>query len=121
MFDKYSKYRIIKYNKILQKKLDINFENSIINYQFNFQTAEEILIKLSESDEQFDKYKKYLSELSSEALFCFKYSYHFPENLDLKDNNSKNIFLTKYRGFKLMIIFFHQILIQLILKIELIY
>ena len=97
----YSKYRIIKYNKALQKKFDINFENSIINYQINIKTAEEILLKLSEFDEQFDIKMKHLSNLSFQDLYCLKYSYHFPENLDLEYNNSKNIFLTKYKGFKI--------------------
>ena len=91
----YSKYRFIKYNKALQKKLDINFENSIINYQFNIQTAEEMLLKFSKVK------KENLSNLSFQVLFSFKYSYHFPENLDLKYKNSKNIFLTKYKGFKI--------------------
>ena len=97
----HSKYKIIKYNKMLQKKLDINFENSIINYQINIQTAKEILLKLSKFENQSDKNKIYLPNLSFQALFCLKYSYHFPDNLDLKDNNSKNIFLTKYKGFKI--------------------
>ena len=97
----HSKYKIIKYNKMLQKKLDINFENSIINYQITIQTAKEILLKLSKFENQSDKNKIYLPNLSFQALFCLKYSYHFPENLDLEDNNSKNIFLTKYKGFKI--------------------
>ena len=74
----YSNYRIIKYNKTLQKKLDINFEDSILNYQVKVLPKKEINIK--------------------EYFF---HEYNYPNFL--KDIKGKNIsFLIKYKGFKII-------------------
>jgi len=90
--DDYYLLKLIKYNKKFQKKFEINFEDSIINYQYSFKTKEEIFQnKLSNS-------KSNISYLSLSAILCLKYSYYFPDNI--KENNL-NIFLIKYKGLKI--------------------
>ena len=91
-------YKLIKYNKSMQKKLEINFQESIINYECDIQNKDEILLKISKVNNKLEDNAKYLS---LPALFCLKYSYHFPNNLNLNDKNDKNIFLIKYKGFKI--------------------
>ena len=91
---------MIKYNKNLQKQLDINLEDSIYNYKFCNKTNKEILTSIEDMAEKLNIFKSYnyISTLSFPAKFCLKYSYYFPENINEK---KENFFLTQYKGFKI--------------------
>ena len=67
-------YKIIKYNKKYQKKLNINFEESIINYQYKILSNEDLISSI----------KKFQNQYTQNKL-----------------NINKTIFLVKYRGFKI--------------------
>ena len=93
--------KLIKYNKNLQKKLDIIFEDSIINYKYYIKTKKEKEVDIEE--DIFKKMKKsrdnyYSSGISFSSKFYLRYSYFFPENINEDD---KIIFLIKYKGFKI--------------------
>jgi len=96
------KYKLIKYNKNLQKKLNINFQDSIFNYQYIIKTKNEIMTNIEEMEEKLKSNpSKFipLSFLSFSTRFCIRYSYLLEENLNEKDE--KYIFLIKYKGFKI--------------------
>ena len=90
-------YKIVKYNKTLQNKLNINFEDSIFNYQYVIKTKNDIIQSFEEIQDE-NKYR-YVSELSYSGKFVLKYHYHFEENINDEDINTK--FLIKYKGFKI--------------------
>ena len=92
--------KLIKYNKNLQKQLDINLEDSIYNYKFCIKANKEILTSIEDMTEKLNIFKSYnyISTLSFSAKFCLKYSYYFPGNINEK---KENFFLTKYKGFKI--------------------
>ena len=56
---------------------------------------------MNETENQLNRKMKDISFLSFSAKFCFIYSYHFQEKLNLYDIGNKNIFLIKYKGFKI--------------------
>ena len=95
-------YKLIKYNKNLQKKLNINFEDSIFNYQYIFKTKSEIMSNIEEIEEKIKSISSKFNPmpfLSFSARFCLRYSYLLEGNLNEKDE--KYIFLIKYKGFKI--------------------
>ena len=95
-------YKLVKYNKNLQKKLNINFKDSIFNYQYAIKTKSEITSNLKEMEEKLKSgLSDYIpmSNLSFSVRLCLRYSYSFEENLDEK--GEKYIFLIKYKGFKI--------------------
>ena len=84
--------KLIRYNKNLQKIIDINFENEIINYKYIIKSKEEIEKEIGQKikeEEEFD----YLTN------FCKKYSYFFEENID--DDYENVMLLTQFKGFKI--------------------
>ena len=95
-------YKLVKYNKNIQKKLNINFEDSIFNYQHIIKTKSEIMSNIKEMEEKLksipSKYNP-MSPSSFSVRFCLRYSYLFEESLNEKDEKFK--FLIKYKGFKI--------------------
>ena len=89
----YISHKIIKYNKYLQTKLDINFQDSIFNYQLNYLTKEKIMENIKDIENKY----KYITEISFNAKFRFCYSYN--SQTYLNDICNTNIFLKKYKGF----------------------
>ena len=98
-------YKIIKYNKKLQQRLNINIEGSIFNYNYNFSNKTK-----NEIESDIKKMQKKLNSLppkigfvmryaSFSSKFCLKYSYPFEVNLNEIDKEV--MFLTKYKGFKI--------------------
>ena len=91
-------YKIIKYNKKLQNRLDIsNWKNSIFNYQYIIKTKSDIIESFKKI--QHKKKYKYASDLSYTEKFVLKYSYYLEENIKEEDEEIK--FLIKYKGFKI--------------------
>ena len=92
-------YKIIKYNKYIQNRLNITWENSILKYhcQYTSKTKGEIIQNI-EKMQEIPKYN-YISYLSYTSKFLLKYHYHFSENIDDKDEEIK--FAIKYKGFKI--------------------
>ena len=94
-------FQLIKYNKKLQKLLDINFQDTIYNYEYSIKTKKEILSDIKRMIKELkskSKHYDYLSELSLSGKFFLKYSYFFAEDLQKK---GPILFLIKYRGFKI--------------------
>ena len=95
-------YELVKYNKNIQKKMNINFKDSIFNYQYIIKTKDEIISNMEEMEEKLNstpiKFNP-MSYLLFSERFCLRYSYSFEENLNEK--NEKYIFLIKYKGFKI--------------------
>ena len=84
--------KIIKYNKNLQNALNINFKNTIINFQYCIKTKNEIMPDIEKLQEKINN-KDYKTN------FCLKYSYYFAKNINEEDE--KYIFLTKHKGIKI--------------------
>ena len=84
--------KIIKYNKNLQNTLNINFKNTIINFQYCIKTKNEIMPDIEKLQEKINN-KDYKTN------FCLKYSYYFAKNINEEDE--KYIFLTKHKGIKI--------------------
>jgi len=98
----YIYYKLVKYSKNYQKKLHINFEDSIFNYQYIIKTKSDIISNIEEMEEKLNSTpSKFIpmSYLSFSTRLCLRYSYPFEENLNGKDE--KYIFLIKYKGFKI--------------------
>ena len=91
----YITHKIIKYNKYLQTKLNINFEDSIFNYQLNYLRKNQIFTNIEDKKNKY----KYFIDVSFKAKFSFYYSYNSQNNLN--DICNTNIFLKKYKGFKI--------------------
>ena len=85
-------FKIIKYNKNLQNTLNINFKNTIINFQYCIKTKNEIMPDIEKLQEKINN-KDYKTN------FCLKYSYNFEKNINEEDE--KYIFLTKHKGIKI--------------------
>jgi hypothetical protein len=85
-------FKIIKYNKNLQNTLNINFKNTIINFQYCIKTKNEIMPDIEKLQEKINN-KDYKTN------FCLKYSYYFEKNINEEDE--KYIFLTKHKGIKI--------------------
>ena len=85
-------FKIIKYNKNLQNTLNINFKNTIINFQYYIKTKNEIIPNIEKLQEKINN-KDYKTN------FCLKYSYYFAKNINEEDE--KYIFLTKHKGIKI--------------------
>ena len=85
-------FKIIKYNKNLQNTLNINFKNTIINFQYCIKTKNEIMPDIEKLQEKINN-KDYKTN------FCLKYSYYFAKNINEEDE--KYIFLTKHKGIKI--------------------
>ena len=88
-------FKLIKYNKSLQQDLNICIEDSIFNYQYKVLTKDEIVQNLND----FYEDNEYISGLSFSAKFSIYYSYNFPMNLN--DIGNENLFLIKYKGYKI--------------------
>ena len=85
-------FKIIKYNKNIQNILNINFKNTIINFQYCIKTKNEIMPDIEKLQEKINN-KDYKTN------FCLKYSYYFEKNINEEDE--KYIFLTKHKGIKI--------------------
>ena len=95
-------YKIIKYNKKLQKRLNISFEDSIFDYRLFIKTNSEIKSDILEMQKKLNSISSKGLEMpraSFSSKFCLKYSYPFQINLREKDK--KFMFLIKYKGFKI--------------------
>ena len=90
-------YKIIKYNKSIQNRLNINFKDSIFNYEYIIKTKSDIIQNFEELN-KIEKYR-YISNLSYSSKFLIKYNYCFEENINEEDEEIK--FLIKYKGFKI--------------------
>jgi ubiquitin-protein ligase len=84
--------KIIKYNKNLQNTLNINFKNTIINFQYCIKTKNEIMPDI-------EKLQGKINNKDYKTNFCLKYSYYFAKNINEEDE--KYIFLTKHKGIKI--------------------
>ena len=84
--------KIIKYNKNLQNTLNINFKNTIINFQYCIKTKNEIMPDI-------EKLQEKINNIDYKTNFCLKYSYYFAKNINEEDE--KYIFLTKHKGIKI--------------------
>ena len=97
-------YKIIKYNKKLQQRLNINLEDSLFNYNYSFSIKTK-----SEIESDIMEMQKKLNSKPSQGLgmrlasfpskFCLKYSYPFESNVNEEDKEFR--FLIKYKGFKI--------------------
>ena len=85
-------FKIIKYNKNLQNTLNINFKNTIINFQYCIKTKNEIMPDI-------EKLQEKINDKDYKTNFCLKYSYYFAKNINEEDE--KYIFLTKHKGIKI--------------------
>ena len=95
-------YKLIKYSKSLQNKLDMNLEESMFNHKYTIKTKSEIKSNIEEMKGKLkSKPSSFvpMSDLSFSSEFCLKYSYPFEENIN--ENDEKFIFLTNYKGFKI--------------------
>ena len=95
---------MIKYNKELQKKLDINFEDSFFsyNYEYSIKSKNKIESSVEDTFKKLNKKSKHYNRISSISFsnkFFFHYSYFYPENIIEKNDNI--LFLLKYKGFKI--------------------
>ena len=88
-------FKLIKYNKGLQYDLNINIKDSIFNYQYKISTKDEIIQNIT----NFYANNRYISQLSFPAKFCLFYSYDL--SADLNDIGDENLFLIKYKGYKI--------------------
>jgi len=98
----YISYKLVKYSNNLQKKLNINFEDSIFNYQYIIKTKSEIISSIEEMEIKLETFSSKfipMSDLSFSKRFCLRYSYQFEENIN--ENDEKYMFLIKYKGFKI--------------------
>jgi len=98
----YISYKLVKYSNYLQKKLNINFEDSIFNYQYIIKTKSEIISSIEEMEIKLETFSSEfipMSDLSFSKRFCLRYSYQFEENIN--ENDEKYMFLIKYKGFKI--------------------
>ena len=93
-------YKIIKYNKIIQNRLDIDWKDSVFKYNnvYVIKTKSQIMEGIEEMQNK-PKYGEYVSYLSYSSKFCLKYNYHFIENIH--EENEEIKFLKKYEGFKI--------------------
>ena len=96
--------KMIKYNKELQKKLDINFKDSFFsyNYEYSIKSKNEIESSIEDTFKKLNKKSKHynlISSISFSNKFFFHYSYFYPENIIEKNDNI--LFLLKYKGFKI--------------------
>ena len=87
-------YKIIKYNKYFQTKLNINFKDSIFNYELNYLEKSEIFKNIEDMEKKYN-----ISNVLFNAKFSFYYSYNFQTNFN--DIYNTNIFLKTYKGFKI--------------------
>ena len=104
-------YKLIKYSKSLQNKLNMNLEDSIFNYPYIIKTKSEIKSNIEEMKRKLKSMPSEfipMSDLSFSSKFCLRYSYPFEENIN--ENDEKYIFLTYYKGFKINVIHFLLIL-----------
>ena len=95
-------YKLIKYSKSLQNKLDMNLEDSLFNFQYTIKTKNEIESNIKEMKGKLKSTPSEfipMSNLSFSSQFCLRYSYPFEENIN--ENDEKYIFLTHYKGFKI--------------------
>ena len=90
-------YKIIKYNKSIQNRLNINLKDSIFNYEYIIKTKSDVIESFKKIQHK-NKYK-YKSDLSFKEKFVLKYSYYLEENIKEEDEEIK--FLIKYKGFKI--------------------
>ena len=88
-------YNIIKINKYLKKNLNISFKDFFFNYNYHFSTKNEIIQNIKNMQEKYE----YISYLSFSAKYCLYYSCNYQKNLN--DIDDKNIFLIKYKGYKI--------------------
>ena len=82
-------YKIIKYNKKFHQKMNINLEESLINYLYNIQTKDEIINLIDDAQSQLKYTESY--EYYSHNFSSFKKEVTY----------ESDIFLTKYKGFKI--------------------
>ena len=85
-------FKIIKYNKKIQQSLNINIEDSIFNYNYNFsiKTISEIESDIMEMKKKLISIppKNFVLHYASFSFkFCLKYSYPFEINLNEKIKN----------------------------------
>ena len=102
LVDLHKYVKLIKYNKRLQKNLDFNFQDSIVNYQYDILSKNQIKLYFEDMEYQLQDISKknsYISKLSYRAKFCLKFSYPFPDNID--EEEDINTFLIKYKGFSI--------------------
>ena len=92
-------YKIIKYNKSIQDRLDIDWKDSVFKYDnvYVIKTKSKIMEEIEEMKNK-PKYGE-ISYLSYSSKFFLKYNYHFIENIKEEDEEIK--FLKKYEGFKI--------------------
>ena len=82
-------YKIIKYNKKFHQKMNINLEESLINYLYNIQTKDDIMNKMNKTNNQLKYTKSY--QYYSQNFSSFKEDF----------TDESDIFLTKYKEYKI--------------------
>ena len=88
--------KLIRYNKNLQEKLKINFEDEIINYKYITKSKEEIKKDIKSISTETSEHQERFGYLTN---FCKKYSYFFAEHIDEDFENI--MFLTMFKGLKI--------------------
>ena len=94
--------KLIKYNKNLQKKLDIIFVDTFfsIYYEHYIRTKKGAISKIEDLFKNLNSSRDnyYSSDLSFKSKYYLKYSYFFPDNINEDDEIP---FLIKYKGFNI--------------------
>ena len=80
---------LIKYNKKLHQKMNINLKESLINYLYNIQTKDDIMNKMNKTNKQLKYTKSY--QYYSQNFSSFKEDF----------TDESDIFLTKYKEYKI--------------------
>ena len=88
--------KLIRYNKNLQEKLKINFEDEIINYKYITKSKEEIKQDIKSISTETSEHQERFGYLTN---FCKKYCYFFAEHIDEDFENV--MFLTQFKGLKI--------------------
>ena len=80
-------YKIIKYNKKFHQKMNINLEESLINYLYNIQTKDDIMNEAQSQKKNTKSYKHY--------------SYYYLSSFKKDATDKHDIFLIKYKEYKI--------------------
>ena len=92
-------YKLIKFHKNTQNRLNIDWKNSILKYNYDYivKTKNEIMENIEKMKDN-PKFS-HISDLSYSSKFFLKYHYHLTENIN--DEDKETLFLIRYKGFKI--------------------
>ena len=92
-------YKLIKFHKNTQNRLNIDWKNSVLKYNYDYivKTKNEIMENIEKMKDN-PKFS-HISDLSYSSKFFLKYHYHLTENIN--DEDKETLFLIRYKGFKI--------------------